>query len=217
MKLLFITNKKLAAILLLCSIVIILVVYFYLRKEETLLVSAKRVFNAIENGDASILISYMRDEEKKILNLNKKNLSKLLLILNERMGGFEKSGDMVLTPSPPLNALVLQQEYKHTDGRRTEITVTVIRTEKGNKIVSTIYPLFVSMLLTYWDGSKPYPSGIKKMEFFGNATLQAIPTLKQTGISGFVRTTGKDLEFEYLSWEDYREYCVHVSNRNSVN
>ena len=83
MKLLFITNKKLAAILLLCSIVIILVVYFYLRKEETLLVSAKRVFNAIENGDASILISYMRDEEKKILNLNKKiYLSYFLFLMN---------------------------------------------------------------------------------------------------------------------------------------
>lgn len=217
MKLLFITNKKLAAVLLLCSIVIIIFAYYYIRKEETLLVSAKRVLNAIENGNVSLLTSYMREEEVKILELNEEKLTKFLDAFKMRMNGFEKSGDMVLTPSPPLNALILQQEYKHTDGRRSEITITVIRTEKGNKIVSTLYPLFVSMLLTYWDGSKPYPSGIKKMEFFGSATLQAIPTLKQTGISGFVRTTGKDLEFEYLSWDDYREYCVHVSNRNSVN
>lgn len=194
-------------VLILAVIVVLTVLVYYVKQKlfpETLLSVADRVLAAIENGDSSLIIKYMLDEEKENLNVNSETLQMFFSsFFRHKMHGFHRVGKYQVLPFPDEMALDIIQTYQHDDGRTCELIVSTIETKEGIKCMGMMKALFFSGLISSWPADKPFPSGLEKTKYWVDSTEELLPVLKETGVKGI--SYGKGSSLEYLTWEGFRD------------
>lgn len=185
--------------------------YFF---QETLLQAAERVLHGMQNYDATLLMSYVSDEEKKLANLNEDNLQRFLdEFVKPRLKGFRPNGQVETLSYTLQGGLDLRQEYKHPDGRKTELYSTVMITENGIKTLNLTRNLFLWALATEWQPDKPFPHGEEKMQFFADTIIKYKDQLEKTGLRGIVQASGKDLDRKFYTWDELAEMYLDIKRK----
>lgn len=201
-------------VVLLAAIAIFLIKLLFFK--ETLLQAATRILVGIESGNARVLMRYVSEEERKLAQLNTDKLQTILdKFVLPSMEGFKRLGEPKPIPSKGHGILILYQAYQHSDGRKTERTITVAESEEGIVATTLTRTLVLPTLATYWSSEKPFPYGMKKLEFFSNVIEKLAPTLRNAGLTGIVLTSGTNYTRTFYTWDELIHYYRGIIEKST--
>lgn len=126
-------------------------VYRLLFPAETLEEAAVRCMDALERGDAALLLRYVTEEERRVTSLDESKLDSFLRrFYQPRMAGFQRSGEDELNRLDSTLRLYLDRTYAHPDGRKVVVSVAVTATDDGPKLEHLTQDILFAGLRAEW-------------------------------------------------------------------
>ncbi len=208
--------RKVRLVILLGTVLFVAIVFFYIYscfQEETLLQTGEKIINYLENSEIDPLLNYLQEDEKEALGINKVSMNAFVSYFHDRLNGFSRDKELKLLPVTENYELLISSFYQHKDGRLTDLTIKIYKTDQGNKVDLLIGSMLFCVLNTYNDATKPFPHGSERIKFWTNAIRTALPSLKATGLRGIALQRDRNAQLIFHSFDELLdEYEMKVKS-----
>jgi hypothetical protein len=184
--------------------------YFRARlSPETLLQVATEVHGCIERGDSACLERRMEIGEKKATGASVQNLDRFLnQVVRPGLTGFEAEAKMDVEPDPVSGELMAIRHYRHPDGRKVAIALSVAMTEDGIRAINVLPTLIFARFESERAGKEK--SKRSEAEEWVDSLDRVMPEIRTTGIEK-IGPVGSRREF--FTWAGWREHLTALAAR----
>jgi hypothetical protein len=177
------------------------------RTEESIEEAARNCLAAVERGDTRRVMSYFREEEIALLDLDYKKLDSLLngFVLS-RLKGFKPEGDCQVTVGTMTTLII--QTYVHPDGRAAGFVLNFVETSDGPKLWHGVLQIASAGIGTYPDPEeeirKKLAPAWEEAGTFAYRLTKALPDLEALPLQKVAIPEGEErITLKALTWREF--------------